>query len=262
MGRERSLAGHVALVTGGAGEIGRAIARRFAAEGAAVVVADLRAASELVEELVRQGDRAAAVACDVTRAEDAENAVSYAVGCFGKLTILVNVAATVTPAGTVETITLDAWNKTLNVNLTGAFLMCKYAVPEIRKAGGGSIVSIASSHAHIGVPNRSPYCTSKAALIQFMKCVAIDHAKDKIRANTISPGAIDTERGALQRFPSREAANLAKGPSYLIGRTGAPDEIAAGALFLACDESSFMTGADLLIDGGYLAFKGTLTNPA
>ena len=194
--------------------------------------------------------------------EDAENVVGEAVRRFGKLTTLINVAAALTPAGTVETLTLENWKKTFDVNLTGAFLMCKYAVPAIKKAGGGTIVSIASSLGHVGAPKKAPYCSSKAALIQFMKCVAIDHGPDNIRANTISPGAIDTERGALQRFPSREAANLAKGPSYLVSRTGRPDEIAAGALFLSSDESSFMTGTDLLIDGGYCAFKGTLTNPA
>ena len=135
--------------------------------------------------------------------------------------------------------------------------MCKYAVPEIRKAGGGSIINIASQLGQIGVAGRAPYSTSKAALIQFTKCLAIDHAADGIRANTLSPGGVDTAR-ILRRFASREEANRARGPAYLLGRPGRADEIAAGALFLASEESSFMTGADLLLDGGYLAFKGQL----
>ena len=105
------------------------------------------------------------------------------------------------------------------------------------------------------------YCSSKAAVLQFTKCLAIDFGADNIRANSISPGAIDTLRAALQRFKSREEANRAKGPAYLVGRTGKTEEIAAGAAFLASDESSFMTGTDLLLDGGYMAFKGTTTNP-
>jgi NAD(P)-dependent dehydrogenase (short-subunit alcohol dehydrogenase family) len=197
------------------------------------------------------------VQADVSVADDAQQAVQRTVQAFGKLTTLVNVAANVTPDGTVETLTLDDWNDALAVNLTGAFLMCKYAVPEIRKAGGGTIINIASQLGQVGVGGRAPYTTSKAALIQFTKCLAIDHAADGIRANTLSPGGVDTAR-ILRRFESREAANRARGPDYLLGRPGRADEIAAGALFLASEESSFMTGADLLLDGGYLAFKGKI----
>jgi len=260
----RALEGQVALVCGGGGEIGAAIAHRFAQEGAAIALADLRreSAAAIVADIRGRGGVACEIACDISHADEVEAAVAEAVRRFGKLTILANVAAAVTPAGTVETLTLQDWNRALDVNLTGAFLACKYAIPEMRKAGGGSIVSIASSHAHIGVPRRAPYCTSKAALVQLMKCVAIDHAADRIRANTISPGAIDTARSSLGRYPTREAANRAKGPYYLMERTGRPEEIAAGALFLVSDESSFMTGADLLIDGGFLAFKGKVNESA
>ncbi len=253
------MAGRVALVTGGGGEIGGAIARRFAAAGAAILVADIRldSAVKVAADIKAAGGRASAVTADVARSGDAQRSVQCAVEAFGKLTTLVNVAANVTPDGTVETLTLDHWNDALAVNLTGVFLMCKYAVPELRKAGGGTIVNIASQLGQIGIAGRSPYSTSKAALIQFTKCLAVDHAKDNIRANSLSPGGVDTAR-ILRRFESREAANRARGPDYLLGRPGRADEIAAGALFLASDESSFMTGADLLIDGGYLAFKGKL----
>jgi NAD(P)-dependent dehydrogenase (short-subunit alcohol dehydrogenase family) len=188
--------------------------------------------------------------------------VAQTVEKFGKLTSLVNLAATVTPAGTLETLRVEDFKRTLDVNLTGMFLTCKYSIPHMKRAGGGTIVNIASSHGHVGVPKRAPYCTSKAGVLQLTKIIAIDFGPDGIRANTISPGAIDTERAALQRFASRAEANAAKGPSYLIGRTGQPEEIAAGALFLSSAESSFMTGTDLLLDGGYSAFKGTLTHPA
>jgi NAD(P)-dependent dehydrogenase (short-subunit alcohol dehydrogenase family) len=255
------LAGRVALITGGGGEIGGAIARRFAAEGAAILVADLRgvAAEGVAADIVAAGGRASALETDVARAPDVELAVREAVERYGKLTTLVNVAAAVTPDATVETLTLEQWNEAFSINLTGAFLTAKYAVPEIRKASGGTIINIASQLGQIGVAKRAAYSSSKAALIQFTKCLAIDHASDNIRANSLSPGSIDTAR-TLRRFGGdRAAGNRARGPYHLLGRTGRAEEIANGALFLASDESSFMTGADLLLDGGYLAFKGTLS---
>jgi len=261
MNDHQLLAGRAALVTGGGGEIGGAIAQRFAREGAAVAVADLRPekAEAVALAIEHAGGHAFPIACDVASERDAERAVRETVDRFGKLTTLVNVAAAVTPDGTVEALALRDWNEALAINLTGAFLMCKYAVPHLRRAGGGAIVNIASQLGQIGVAKRAPYSTSKAALIQFTKCLAIDHAEDNIRANSLSPGSIDTER-TLRRFAGdRAAANRARGPNHLLGRTGRPDEIAAAALFLASEESSFMTGADLLIDGGYLAFKGSLS---
>jgi NAD(P)-dependent dehydrogenase (short-subunit alcohol dehydrogenase family) len=258
------MAGRVALITGGGGEIGGAIARRLAAAGAAIALADIAVAGAKVaaSKITAAGGRAVAIEADVSSEADAQRAVRDTVAAFGKLTTLINVAAAVTPDGTVETLGLDDWNRALAVNLTGVFLMCKYAVPEIRKAGGGSIVNIASQLGQIGIAGRSPYSTSKAALIQFTKCLAVDHAADGIRANSLSPGGVDTAR-ILRRFKNREEANRARGPAYLLGRPGRADEIAAGALFLASEESSFMTGADLLLDGGFLAFKGMLpTDPA
>ena len=165
------LSGRVALIAGGGGEIGGAIARRFAEAGAAIAIADIRreAAEIVAGEITAAGGQAVAVRTNVAVEEDAERAVRHAVEAFGKLTTLVNVAATVTPDGTVETLTLDDWNDALAVNLTGAFLMCKYAVPEIRKAGGGTIVNIASQLGQIGVGGRAPYTTSKAGLIQFTR---------------------------------------------------------------------------------------------
>jgi NAD(P)-dependent dehydrogenase (short-subunit alcohol dehydrogenase family) len=253
------LTGRVALIAGGGGEIGAAIAKLFAAEGAEVAVADLEQtkADAVARAIVGNGGRAEPLEVDVANEASARAAVRRTIEIFGKLTTLVNVAATITPDGTVETLTLEQWNGALAVNLTGAFLMCKFAVPELRKAGGGSIINIASQLGHLGVPLRSPYCTTKAALIHFTRILAMDHAADNIRANTISPGFIVTERSSA-RSGGKQRARIVNGPRHLLNRPGEPDEIAAGALYLAGDESSFVTASDLLIDGGYVAFKGKI----
>jgi len=253
------LAGRVALITGGGGEIGGAIARRFAAEGACVLVADLRAeaAEAVCADIAQAGGRAAARQADVASAPDCEAIVAAAVSEFGRLTSLVNVAAAVTPNASAEHLDLDAWNAALAVNLTASFLTAKYSVGPMREAGGGTIVNIASQLGQIGVEKRIAYSTTKAALIQLTKCLAVDFAGDNIRANSLSPGSIDTLR-STSSYGSREEARRIRGPAHLVGRTGRVEEIAAGAVFLASDESSFMTGADLLLDGGYLAFKGEL----
>jgi NAD(P)-dependent dehydrogenase (short-subunit alcohol dehydrogenase family) len=251
------LAGRVALVTGGGGEIGSAICRRFAREGAKVAIADLdpgksEAATRAIAE---SGGMAVALAVDVADEESARAAVSRTVEAFGSLTTLVNVAAAVTPDGTVETLTLEQWNEAIAVNLTGAFVMCRYAIPQMRRAGGGSIINIASQLGHMGVPLRAPYCTTKAALIHFTRILAMDHAVDNIRANTISPGFILTERSS-RRVGGKEKARIVNGPRHLLNRPGEPEEIADGAVYLASEEASFVTATDLLIDGGYVAFKG------
>jgi NAD(P)-dependent dehydrogenase (short-subunit alcohol dehydrogenase family) len=251
------LRGQVALIAGGGGEIGAAIARRFAAEGAAVAVADLEPAKAdaVAEEITGSGGNALALAVDVANEASAGAAVTRTLDVFGKLTTLVNVAATVTPDGSVETLSLAQWNEALAVNLTGAFLMCKFAVPALRRAGGGNIINIASQLGHLGVPLRSPYCTTKAALIHFTRILAMDHAVDNIRANTISPGFILTERSS-RRVGGKDNARVINGPRHLLNRPGEPEEIAAGAVYLASSDASFVTATDLLIDGGYIAFKG------
>ncbi len=253
------LRGRVALVAGGGGEIGAAISRGFAAEGAMIAVADLDPgkADIVAKEIRDRGGRAVALAVDVANEASAKAAVTRTLDAFGKLTTLVNVAAAITPDGTVETLSLEQWNEALNVNLTGAFLTCKFAVPAMRQAGGGSIINIASQLGHLGVPLRSPYCTTKAALIHFTRILAMDHAVDHIRANTISPGFILTERSS-RRVGGKERARVVNGPRHLLNRPGEPNEIAAGAVYLASDESSFVTATDLLIDAGYVAFKGKI----
>ena len=257
MQRPYKLEGAVALITGGGGEIGGSIARRFASEGARIVVADIRkdACDAVAAEIVSNGGEALSLEADASNPAQARQIIDETVKRFGKLTTYVNTPASTTPDSLIEDLSVDLWNEALAVNLSGAFLMCKYAIPHIRSSGGGTIIMVASQLGQIGVPKRAAYSTTKAALIQLAKCLAVDHAIDNIRVNSISPGSIDTRR-TLRRYGTRDAANKARGPLHLLGRTGRADEIASGALFLASDESSFMTGADLLLDGGYLAFKG------
>jgi len=254
------LQGQVALITGGGGEIGTAIALRLAAEGSAIVVGDLgpQKAEETAQKVIAQGGRATAIGVDVSDPAACEASVAFAMQSFQKLTTLVNVAATVIPDGTVETLTIEQWNKALSVNLTGAFLMCKYGVPHMRAAGGGSIINIASQLGHMGVQHRAPYCTTKAALIFFTQILAQDHAPDNIRANSISPGFILTERSS-KRVGGKDKARVINGPRHLLNRPGEPEEIAAGAAYLASSDASFVTGTDILIDGGYVTFKGRMT---
>jgi len=254
------LQGQVALITGGGGEIGTAIALRLAAEGSAIVVGDLdpQKAEETAQKVIAQGGRATAMGVDVSDPAACEASVAFTIKSFQKLTTLVNVAATIIPDGTVETLTLEQWNKALSVNLTSAFLMCKYGVPQMRAAGGGSIINIASQLGHMGVQHRAPYCTTKAALIFFTQILAQDHAPDNIRANSISPGFILTERSS-KRVGGKDKARVINGPRHLLNRPGEPEEIAAGAAYLASADASFITGTDILIDGGYVTFKGRMT---
>jgi len=248
----RRLDGKCALITGAGGGIGSAIATRFASEGCAVVCTDLnQAAAERTVAIVKEsGGSALAVPCDVARAGSVQNAIEVGEAAFGKLNILVNTAATDDPIG--DTVELDEsdWNRAMAVNVTGVFLVGKYGVPKLKAAGGGSIVIVASQLGQVVVPRRPAYVTTKAALIQLARSMALDHAKDAIRVNTISPGAIETDR-LLRRYGTIEAVRTALVPHHPMGRLGRPEEIANGALFLASDEASFMTGADLVIDGGY-----------
>jgi NAD(P)-dependent dehydrogenase (short-subunit alcohol dehydrogenase family) len=248
------LDGKVAIVTGAGGGIGRAISAAFAGAGAAVAACDLNAVSAqaTADAATAAGGRAAAIACDVAAAESCRRAVEDAVARFGALHVLVNGAAMLDPDATVVECDPANWNRVIAVNLGGAFLMSKFAVPHIARAGGGSIIHIASQLGSVGAPRRVAYCATKGALIQLAKAMAMDHAAQGIRVNTLSPGAIETDR-LVYRFGSMEKAREVSGPRHLLGRLGQPDEIAAAAVFLASDAASFMTGADLLVDGGYNA---------
>jgi NAD(P)-dependent dehydrogenase (short-subunit alcohol dehydrogenase family) len=250
------LTGKTALVTGGGGAIGGAIARLFAAEGAAVLVLDERAeaAATVAAAIASAGGRAESMVGDVAEEATARIAVERAVAAFGGLHVLVNVAAAVTPDAAVESLALEDWNRAFAVNLGGAFLMSKHTVPRLRAAGGGAIVNIASQLGRIGVPRRAAYCSTKAAVIHFTTILAAEVARDGIRVNSISPGVIETPR-TTRRFARPEDLRAARGPLHMLGRVGQPDEVARAALFLASDDASFTTATDLLVDGGYVYLK-------
>lgn len=248
------LTGKVALVSGAGGGIGRAICLAFAEAEAAIACCDIDAASaEESARLARNaGGRAIAQPCDVSVQAETEAAAAAAHRAFGRLDILVSGAAPHDPSGTVLETSLADWDRVLAVNLTGSFLLSRAALPCMIEGGGGSIIFIASQLGRVGSAGRAAYCATKGALIQLAKVMAIDHAGQNIRVNTLSPGGVETQR-TLQRYGSFEAGRQNLGPKHLLGRLGRPKEIAAAALFLAGDAASFVTGSDLLVDGGYTA---------
>ena len=247
------LAGKVALISGGARGQGAAEARLFTREGAKVVFGDiLDTEGQQVEAEIRaQGGDATYVHLNVTREEDWQRAVQAAETKYGKLDILVNNAAIVI-RGSIEETSEDEWDRIMAVNMKGVFLGTKYALPAMRRAGGGSIINISSGAGIAPAPGTSAaYAATKGGVRLFTKATAVQHAKDNIRCNSVHPGPIDTlmVRGP-QDDSSRLEALVARVP---LGRLGTAEEIAYGVLYLASDESSFMTGAELVIDGGRTA---------
>ena len=249
MGR---LAGKVAIVTGAGGGICAAICRRFATEGAAVVAVDIDASAlDALAAAVRAANgRVATVTADVAEEATAEQAVARAKEELGRLDVLVCGAICDLPHGPLTAVAPADWRRTMAVNLDSAFLFSRRAIPVMAAGGGGSVILIASQLAAVARPGRTWYCAAKGALVALAKAMALDHAGENIRVNSLSPGPVETAR-YLRNFATLEAARASH--HTLTGRLGAPDEIAAGAVFLASDESAFMTGADLLIDGGYTA---------
>lgn len=242
-----ALADKVAVVTGAAGGIGAAIARLFAAEGARVLCLDLQAPEVLAAEI---GGRARAV--DVSQEAQTLDAVAEAVQAWGGVHVLVNGAAPHDPVGDILELPPAEWARVFAVQVTGAYFMSRAVLPSMIGGGGGSIIHIASQLGSVGTPGRPAYCAAKGALIQLARAMALDHAAAGVRVNSLSPGAVETGR-LLHRYGNYEAAREAAGPKHPIGRLGQPEEIASAALFLASAASSFMTGADLVVDGGYTA---------
>ncbi|MFL6824539.1 MAG: SDR family oxidoreductase [Xanthobacteraceae bacterium] len=242
----------VCIVTGGGSGIGRATALLFADEGARVVVADKRNAQAVAAECAAKG--AIAVEADVACTADVKRMIEATVERFHRLDVLVNNAGYGITGSVVET-EEDAWDALMAVNVRGVFLCCKYAIPVMKRNGGGTIVNTASVVAAIGIANRAAYCASKGAVAALTRAIAIDHVGDGIRCNAIAPGTIDTPYFAdiLAKSADREAARKALAARQLLGRLGTPEEIAAGILFLASDESRFATGTILTLDGGMTA---------
>ncbi len=248
------LNGKVALISGGARGQGAAEAASFAREGAKVVFGDIRdAEGQKVEAAIRSaGGEAVYVHLDVTSEADWQGAVRTATDRYGALNILINNAAIVIPRVPIEERTTAEWDRVMAVNAKGVFLGTKYAIPAMRRAGGGSIVNI-SSVAGIGqsLHQEPAYAASKGAIRIFTKVTASQHAKDKIRCNSVHPGPVDTEM-LHSAMPDREVLQrrLQRVP---LGRMGTVDEIVAAVLYLASDDSSYVTGSELVIDGGALA---------
>ncbi len=249
-----SLAGKSSVVTGAGNGIGRAIALAFGEAGASVACVDLdaQAAEATASAVAKSGVATLSVRCDVGNEADVETATKAILHKFPAVQLLVNGAAGNDPNGTVLDLTLSDWNRVFAVNVGGAFLMSRAILPAMIAAGGGSIIHIASQLGSVAAPRRAVYCATKGALLQLAKAMATDHATQNIRVNTLSPGAVETER-LVKRFGDMDTARRVSGPKHLLQRLGQPQEIAHAAVFLASDASSFMTGADLLVDGGYNA---------
>jgi len=247
------LAGKVALISGGARGMGAAEARLFAREGARVVIADvLESAGKTVEaEIAARGGEAAFVRLDVTSEADWAQAVGLAVSRFGTLNVLVNNAG-IGAAGRVEDTTAEAWDRVMDVNAKGVFLGTKAAIPAMRQAGGGSIVNIASQLGLVGMDDSSPqYTASKGAVRLLTKTTALQYAREGIRCNSVHPGPIVTPMTEQRRAdPVVYQRMLSRIP---LGRYGEAEEVAHAVLYLASDESAFVTGSELVIDGGWTA---------
>ena len=247
----------VAVVTGGAAGIGRAICELFAEEGAKVVIGDIDAEGgrETMERIESAGGRAVFAETDVSREAQARALVERAVSEYGAVNVLVNDAAAFV-FGQVQDVTDADWRRVFGVNVLGPSYMVKSALEPMKAAGGGSIVNVASVSSFIAQPAFVPYNTSKGALLQLTRCLAMDLAPDNIRVNCVCPGAILTQATELHRRftgEDREKFLSDAADSNFMKRFGQPKEIAYGALFLASDESSFMTGQPLIIDGGATA---------
>ncbi|MGB3432153.1 SDR family NAD(P)-dependent oxidoreductase [Achromobacter sp.] len=249
-----ALNGKTVILTGAAGGLGQAIAAHCLLAGARVALLDRD--PELLAQCRQTLDAPDALiltrTCDVTDADATRVAVEHTAAHWGAIHALVNNAATVTPGNKVADLTLEQWRQALDVNLTGAWLMSKYAIPHMARAGGGVVLNIASQLGSVAAPGRGAYGASKAGLIALARAIAVDHAADGIRGLSLSPGAVLTSR-LVARYGSAQAADAALSAKYPAGRLGTTDEIAQTAVFLISDAASFITGADIRADGGYTA---------
>lgn len=244
------LSGKVALITGGNAGIGESVAKLFAEEGAAVVVTGRRQAEldRVVREIVAKGGKALAVAGSVTDETHARAAAERTVASFGTIDVLVNNAGVGDFGKRLHEMDDTAWANVLDVNLTGLFRMTRAVIPQMLKQTGGSIVNISSIASLVGIPLLSAYAASKGALDALTRSIAIDYASDGIRCNVVNPGLIDTPMAAPLMANSEQLESILS--HYPIRRAGKPEEVASMVLYLASDESAWVTGGTFRIDGG------------
>jgi len=248
----------VAIVTGGASGIGRAIALRYATEGARVVIADVNVAGgeETVRSIRDGGGEASFIECNVGDHDAAKAMVEQSASDSGRLDILVNVAGVGGGGKRLEDIEPEDFRRVIDINLMGPYYTSKYAIPHMRAAGGGAIIHISSVYGIIAAPNVAPYAASKGGLIMLTKQMAVDYARENIRVNAICPGYVDTDLGGRRARMSPEDAAKAhalresKAAMQPIGRQAQPDEMAGMAVFLASDDASFCSGSIMVVDGG------------
>jgi NAD(P)-dependent dehydrogenase (short-subunit alcohol dehydrogenase family) len=250
--------GKVALVTGGTSGIGEATARRLAAEGArvAIVGRDSERGGTLADQIGADGGEAAFFAADVTQEDAVATMVEAVMSRFGRLDILVNNAGIIN-FGSVLTANVDEWDLLMATNVRSVFLVSRYALPHMIAGGGGSVVNLGSNLGLVGTRGAAAYATSKGAIVQLTKAMALDHVADNVRVNCVCPGTIDTPLVQRQRV-GRTEEQLRQSDARLrerhpIGRMGTPDEVAAVIAFLASDEASFVAGSLYSVDGGYIA---------
>lgn len=240
----------VAIVTGGAGEIGSATVAKLAREGASVLVADAappKVAAGRMDSL--PGNRTAYAQIDVRREEQVAQMVETVLDRWGRLDVLVANAG-IGGLGAADGISLDDWNRVIGVNLTGVFLCIKHAVPAMRKSGGGAIVNTASVMGLVGTRGALPYTAAKGGVVNLTRSAALDHAGDGIRVNAVCPGHLGKPTTQAAAKASRNEELL---PNYPLGRLARPEDVANAIAFLASDEAAFITGATLVVDGGFTA---------
>ena len=243
----------VALITGGARGQGAVEARLFAAEGANVVICDIldEEGKRIESEINDTGGSSLFAHLDVTDESEWQDVIETTLNSFRKLDILVNNAG-IYKWSQVEETTSELWDQTMDINAKGVFLGTKHAIAAMRNSGGGSIVNISSVAGLVGSANAAAYCASKGAVRLLTKSTAIQYAKDGIRANSVHPGIIDTPMTTPNLLATKEARDRSAS-RHPLGRVGTSEDVAYGVLFLASDESSFMTGSELVIDGGLTA---------
>jgi NAD(P)-dependent dehydrogenase (short-subunit alcohol dehydrogenase family) len=241
----------VAIVTGAGGGIGKAIAQAFVREGASVVIAG-RDGKKLEHAAAEIGAKCLAVAADVSQADDVQKLVRAAIEKFKRIDILVNNAAVLLP-GTAEQLSEEDFDQTFAINVRGLWLMSRAVLPQMRasNSGGGSIINIGSVLSTLGARNRVAYAASKGAVLAMTRAMALDHAAENIRVNCICPGIVETEMVA--KFNMDESARRQRLAMHPVGRFGQPEDVAGLAVFLASDESAWITGTAQTVDGGYSA---------